>query len=66
MITFVIAVELAGKRTRTIVGINVETPFAIGEAVVSVVGIRVKDWKHFQVVAFFSNDASRESVVWME
>ncbi len=54
LIGFILAVELAGKRTRTIVGINIETPFALGEAVVSVVGIRVKDWRDFHVGAYSS------------
>ncbi len=50
LVPFIIAVELAGARTRTLVGINIEVPFAIGEAVVSLIGIRVKDWKDFQVM----------------
>ena len=49
LVSFILAVELAGKRTRTFVGINAETPFALGEAIVSLVGIQVKDWKDFQV-----------------
>lgn len=49
VLPFVLAVELAGKETRTLVGINVQVAFALGESVVSVIGIRVKDWKDFQV-----------------
>ena len=48
LVSFIIAVELAGKLTRTVIGINMQTPFAMGESVVSVVGIRVKDWRDFQ------------------
>jgi len=47
MVAFVLTVELAGDRAKTIVGINAETPFAIGEALVSIVGIWVKDWRDF-------------------
>ncbi len=49
VVSFIMAVELAGKETRTAIGINMQTPFAIGESVVSLVGIRVKDWRNFQV-----------------
>ncbi len=55
LLGFVMAVELAGTRTRTIVGINVETPFALGEAVVSLVGIRVKDWRDYHVKFYEKN-----------
>ncbi len=48
-VSIVHALEMAGDRTRTFVGINIEITFAIGEAVVSLVGIRVKDWRQFQV-----------------
>ncbi len=49
LLGFIFIVEFAGKRTRTVLGINAQTPFAIGEAVVSLVGIRVKDWRNFHV-----------------
>ncbi len=47
--SFVLAVEIAGDATKTVVGIGIEIPFALGEALVSIVGIWVKDWKDFQV-----------------
>ncbi len=50
VLPFVLAVELAGVKTRTLVGINVQVAFAIGESVCSVIGIRVKDWRDFQVI----------------
>ncbi len=46
----VLIVELTGERTRTMFGINAHIPFAIGEAIVSLVGICVKDWRQFHVL----------------
>ena len=49
LVSFVLIVEIAGKRTKTFVGINIEVPFAIGKSCVSLVGYRVKDWRDFHV-----------------
>ncbi len=47
---FVLAVELSGAATKTVVGISIEIPFAIGESIVSVIGYGVKDWRDFHVI----------------
>lgn len=52
LLGFLFIVELAGSRTRTFLGINAQTPFAIGEAAVSLIGIGVKDWRDFHVSIF--------------
>lgn len=49
VVGFVLTTELAGKRTVSFVGIFNEVYFALGEALVSIVGIWVKDWRDFQV-----------------
>ncbi len=46
---FILAVELSGNRTKTFVGIMIEVPFAIGEAVVAAVAMGVSDWRTYQV-----------------
>ncbi len=46
---FVTAVELSGKRTKAFFGIMVQTPFALGEALVAAIAIGVRDWRTYQV-----------------
>ncbi len=48
-VAIVQAIELAGDGTRTFVGMNIEVAFGAGSAAVSLVGIRVKEWRQFQV-----------------
>ncbi len=44
-----LAVEIAGDKSRTLVAMLIYIPFALGEAVASIVGIWVKDWRAFHV-----------------
>jgi len=49
MCAFVLAVELAGPKTKSVIGINFQAPFALGETFASLLGIWVKDWRDYHV-----------------
>lgn len=48
-VTFVLAVEFIGAKWRTFVGIMIEVPFALGEAMTGVLAIFIRDWRWLQV-----------------
>ncbi|XP_045136742.1 organic cation transporter protein-like isoform X4 [Portunus trituberculatus] len=48
-VTFVLAVEFIGAKWRTFVGIMIEVPFALGEAMTGVFAIFIRDWRWLQV-----------------
>jgi len=50
MSAFNISLELAGNRTKSFCGIHIETPFAVGEALVAVIAIKVGDWRDLHVI----------------
>lgn len=53
---FVLSTEFVGKRYRTICGIMIEVPFAIGELYVTILAYFVRDWRTLQLcigVPFF-------------
>ena len=49
MVCFVLAVEHVGFRFTMLVGIAIEIPFALGEGVLGVEAVLVRDWRHLQV-----------------
>lgn len=48
-ITFVLAVEFIGAKHRTFVGIMIEVPFALGEAMTGVLAYFIRDWRYLQL-----------------
>lgn len=48
-VTFVLAVEFIGAKWRTFVGIIIEVPFALGEAMTGILAIFIRDWRWLQV-----------------
>ncbi|KAK3888657.1 hypothetical protein Pcinc_007270 [Petrolisthes cinctipes] len=48
-VTFVLAVEFIGSKWRTFVGIMIEVPFALGEAMTGVLAIFIREWVWLQV-----------------
>uniref|UniRef100_A0A6A7G4B2 Organic cation transporter protein-like n=2 Tax=Hirondellea gigas TaxID=1518452 RepID=A0A6A7G4B2_9CRUS len=48
-VTFVLAVEFIGSKYRTFVGIMIETPFALGEAMAGVLAYFIRDWRYLQL-----------------
>lgn len=46
---FFSAVEFIGAKWRTFVGIIIEVPFALGEAMTGVFAIFIRDWRWLQV-----------------
>jgi len=49
MCAVVLSMELAGPKTKAMVGINMQTPFALAEALVALMGFWIKDWRDYQV-----------------
>lgn len=43
------AVEFIGAKWRTFVGIIIEVPFALGEAMTGILAIFIRDWRWLQV-----------------
>merc|ERR1719431_2358172 len=52
MVCFVLVVEHVGYKFTMLVGIAIEIPFAIGEAILGVEAIFIRDWGTLQVVAY--------------
>ena len=47
---FSLSIELVGRKKKTMVGILIQAPFAIGEVIVSFTAWMIRDWKTFQIV----------------
>lgn len=43
------AIEFIGAKYRTFVGIMIETPFALGEAMTGVLAYFIRDWRYLQL-----------------
>ena len=52
MICFVLAVEHVGFKFTMLVGIAIEIPFAIGEAILGIEALIVSDWRGLQILAY--------------
>ena len=52
MVCFVLAVEHVGFKFTMLIGIAIEIPFALGEAVLGIEAFIVRDWRVLQVVAY--------------
>ena len=52
MVCFVLAVEHVGFKFTMLVGIAIEIPFALGEAVLAVEALIVRDWRGLQILAY--------------
>ena len=52
MVCFVLAVEHVGYKFTMLVGIAIEIPFALGEAVLGVEAVLVRHWRGLQVLAY--------------
>jgi len=52
MVCFVLAVEHVGFKFTMLVGIAIEIPFALGEAVLGVEAVLVRNWRDLQVLAY--------------
>ena len=65
MVCFVLAVEHVGFKFTMLVGIAIEIPFALGEAVLGVEAVLVRNWRDLQVLIFvariFGSDRSSGS-----
>eukprot|EP00095_Tigriopus_kingsejongensis_P000969 maker-scaffold83_size396513-snap-gene-2.32 protein:Tk00969 transcript:maker-scaffold83_size396513-snap-gene-2.32-mRNA-1 annotation:"PREDICTED: uncharacterized protein LOC103466540" len=51
MVTFVLCVEYVGAKYTMLIGIAIEIPFALGEAILGVESIFIRDWFTLQLVA---------------
>ena len=51
MCGFVLTIELVGEETKTFIGNAYQIPFAIGEAIVCLIAMGIRDWKLFQIVS---------------
>jgi len=52
MVCFVLAVEHVGSKFTMLVGIAIEIPFALGEALIGIEAMIFRDWRVLQVVAY--------------
>ena len=52
MICFVLAVEHVGFKFTMLIGIAIEIPFALGEAVLGIEAFIVRDWRSLQILAY--------------
>jgi OCT family organic cation transporter-like MFS transporter 4/5 len=50
MLPFSISVEVCGTFTKTAFGNMIQAPFAVGEAIISVIAMLVRDWRTFHIV----------------
>ena len=48
--TFVIALEFVGTKYRTVCGIAIEIPFALGELYIVILASFIRDWRTYQLV----------------
>ena len=47
---FSLSVELVGAKRKTLIGNLFQAPFALGEAIVALIAMGIRDWKTFQIV----------------
>ena len=52
MVSFVLAVEHVGFKYTMLVGIAIEIPFAIGEAILGIEAVIARDWRSLQILAY--------------
>eukprot|EP00092_Neocalanus_flemingeri_P041716 GFUD01045437.1.p1 GENE.GFUD01045437.1~~GFUD01045437.1.p1 ORF type:complete len:591 (+),score=155.94 GFUD01045437.1:56-1828(+) len=52
MVCFVLAVEHVGYKYTMLIGIAIEIPFALGEALLGIEAYFIRDWKTLQIVAY--------------
>ena len=52
MVTFVIAVEYVGFKYTMLIGIVIEVPFALGEILLGIEALYIRDWYTLQLVAY--------------
>ena len=52
MVSFVLAVEHVGFKFTMLVGIAIEIPFAIGEAILGIEAVIARDWRSLQILAY--------------
>ena len=52
MVTFVLAVEYVGFKYTMLIGIVIEVPFALGEVLLGIEAIYIRDWYILQLVAY--------------
>ena len=52
MVCFVLAVEHVGFKYTMLVGIAIEIPFAIGEAILGIEAVIARDWRSLQILAY--------------
>ena len=52
MVCFVLAVEHVGFKFTMLVGIAIEIPFAIGEAILGIEAVIARDWRSLQILAY--------------
>ena len=50
LMAFNLSVELVGAKSKTLIGILIGVPFALGEAIVGFIALGIRDWKKFQIV----------------
>ena len=51
MVSFVLAVEHVGFKFTMLVGIAIGIPFSIGEAILGIEAVIVRDWRSLQILA---------------
>ena len=51
LVAYTMTVEMVGPKWKTFVGNATQIPFAIGEAIVSLIAMFCTDWKIFQIVS---------------
>ena len=47
---FSLSVELVGAKRKTLIGNLFQAPFALGEAIVALIAMGIRDWTTFQIV----------------
>ena len=52
MVTFVLAVEYVGFKYTMLIGVVIEVPFALGEILLGIEALYIRDWKTLQLVAY--------------
>ena len=51
MVSFVLVVEHVGSRFTALIGVAIEIPFAVGQAVLGMEAYLVRDWRTLQILA---------------